>query len=179
LECAYRYGNDIARATQTAHHLVLDMLLEMYEVTIGDAVMMNPRFRVGYVWTLCLVLSFLCGTSAMGAQPDKEIDRLAKAYRAARTEFERRAVCLDAIDGGVIAEGRSVTVVDAIFGTTYATKLPRVGAGLDAGVVRFHPLPPPPSSGRHIQAATTGWFFVFEFDSAGKVENYYLSNLHK
>jgi hypothetical protein len=141
--------------------------------------MMNPRFRVGHVWMLCLVLSFLCGTSLTGAQPDKEIDRLAKAYRAARTEFERRTVCREAIDAGVIAEGRSVAVVDAIFGTAYAKKLPRVGTGLDAGVVRFHPLPPPPSSGPHIQAATTGWFFVFEFDSAGRLESYYLTNLHK
>ena len=86
---------------------------------------------------LCLVLSFLCGTSVRGAQPDKEIDRLAKAYRAARTEFERRAVCLDAIDAGVIAEGRSVAVVDAIFGTNDAGKLPR-GSELEAGVVDFH-----------------------------------------
>ena len=127
--------------------------------------MINPRFRVSHVWIISLVLGFLYGTSVRATQPDKEIDRLANAYRAARTEFERRAVCLDAIDAGVIAEGRSVAVVDAIFGTTYARKLPRAGRGLDAGVVRFHPLPPPPSD--KIQAATTGWFFVFEFDSSG------------
>jgi hypothetical protein len=141
--------------------------------------MMNPQFRLGHVWILCLVLSFLCGTSVRGAQPDKEIDRLANAYRAARTEFERRAVCLDAIDAGVIAEGRSVAVVDAIFGTTYARKLPRVGAGLEAGFVDFHPLPPPPSTGRHIQAAHVGWYFAFKFDSTGKLQDYCLSNLQK
>jgi len=50
------------------------------------------------------------GTCARGQQPDKEIDRLAKAYHAARTEFERRAVCLEAIDTGVIAVGRPLAV---------------------------------------------------------------------
>jgi hypothetical protein len=84
--------------------------------------MMNPRFRFGHVWALCLVLSLLYGKGVSGAEPDMKVDRLAKAYRAARTEFERRAVCLDAIDAGVIARGRPVVVVDAVFGTTYARK---------------------------------------------------------
>src|SRR5579864_5793305 len=98
--------------------------------------MMNPRLKVCYVWTLCLVLSFLAGTCASGTQKNKEeeIDRLAKAYRAARTEFERRAVCLEAIDAGVIGRGRRVAVVDAIFGTNYAKDLPS-GSELEAGVV--------------------------------------------
>jgi hypothetical protein len=138
--------------------------------------MMNPRFRVGHVWILCLVLSFLCGTSVRGAQPDKEIDRLAKAYRAARTEFERRAVCLDAIDAGVIADRSSVAVVDAIFGTTYARKLPH-GRELETGIVDFHP---PSLSGSDSRAsAYIGWYLAFKFDTAGKLENYYVSNWHK
>jgi hypothetical protein len=138
--------------------------------------MMNPRFRVGHVWRLCLVLGFLYGTSVRAAQPDKEIDRLAKAYRAARTEFERRAVCLDAIDSGVIAQDRSVAVVDAIFGTTYASKLPR-GSELEKGVVHFHPQPPSPRN--DVQVPYVGWYFAFKFDSAGRLQDYHLSNLHK
>jgi hypothetical protein len=138
--------------------------------------MTNPRFRLGHVWILCFVLILLCGTSVRGAQPDKEIDRFAKAYRAAQTEFERRAVCLDAIDAGVVARGRPVAVVDAIFGTAYARKMP-AGIALESGVVDFHPLPPPPSN--NVQAAFIGWYFGFEFDSAGKLQNYSLSNLHK
>jgi len=138
--------------------------------------MMNPRFRLGHVWILCLVLSLLYGTSVRGAQPDKEIDRLARAYRAARTEFERRAVCLDAIDAGVVARGRSVVVVDAVFGTTWASRRPRAGE-LEQGIVYFHPLPPPPSDA--IQAAHIGWYLVLEFDSTGALQSYYLSNLHK
>jgi hypothetical protein len=139
--------------------------------------MMNPRFRLGHVWILCLVLSLLYGTSARGAQPDKEIDGLARAYRAARTEFERRAVCLDAIDAGVLARGRSVAVVDAVFGTTYARKLPPEGGGLETGVVDFHPPPPSPSDA--VQVAYIGWYLAFEFDSDGRLQNYYLSNVHK
>ena len=141
-----------------------------------NQLMMNPRFRLGRVWILCLVLSLLGSTSVKGAQPDKEIDRLAKAYRAARTEFERRAVCLDAIDAGVIARDRSVAVVDAIFGTTYARKLPR-GIELEKGVVDFHP--PLLSGSDAVASAYIGWYLAFEFDSTGRLQTYYLSNLHK
>jgi len=137
--------------------------------------MINPRFRVGYVSILCLVLGFLYGTSLTQAQPDKEIDRLAKAYRAAKTEFERRAVCLDAIDTGVIADGRSVAVVDAIFGTTYAKKLPP-GRELAWGFVDFHPLPPPPPG---IQVGGIGWYLAFKYNSAGELEDYLLTNRQK
>jgi hypothetical protein len=138
---------------------------------------MNPRFRLGHVWILCLALSLLYGTSVRGSQPDKQIDRLARAYRAARTEFERRAVCLDAIDAGVVARGRSVAVVDAVFGTTWARKLPPAGGELEWGVVEFHPLPPPPSDA--MSAVRIGWYLAFEFDSTGKLQNYYLTNVHK
>lgn len=140
--------------------------------------MMNPRLRIGYIWIVCLVLGFLLSTSVRGTQSDKKIDRLAKAYRAARTEFERRAVCLDAIDSGVIADDRPVAVVDAIFGTNYAKGLPREKE-LETGMVEFHPLPPQPPSERVIQVAEVGWYFMFKFDSAGKLQDYYLSNLHK
>ena len=137
--------------------------------------MTTLRFR-NHVWILCLVLSFVNGTSARGDSGEK-IDRLAKAYRAARTELERRAVCLDAIDAGVVARDRPVAVVDLIFGTTYAKKLPPAGGGLEAGVVDFHP--PLPSGSDAVASAYIGWYLAFEFDSTGKLQNYYLSNLHK
>ena len=138
--------------------------------------MINPRFRVGYAWMLCLVLGLLYGSSVRAAQLDKEIERLAKAYRAARTEFDRRAVCLDAIDKGVIADLRPVADVDAIFGTTYAKKLPH-GSELETGVVDFHS---PLLSGSDREASGyIGWYLAFKFNSAGKLENYYLSNWHK
>lgn len=142
--------------------------------------MMNSWLKVCYVSTLCLVLSFLAGTCATGAQKNKEqeIDRLAKAYRAARTEFERRAVCLDAIDAGVIGRGRRVAVVDAIFSTNYARELPS-GSELEAGVVDFHPLPPPTSDRVAVAHGYIGWYLAFKFDSNGTLQDYYLSNLHK
>lgn len=138
--------------------------------------MMNPRFKVSHFWILCLVLGFLHVASVRAAQPDKEIDRLAKAYRAAQTEFERRAVCLDAIDKGVIADLRPVAVVDAIFGTAYASKLPR-GNELGTGVVDFHP--PLLSGSDRSASGYIGWYLAFKFDSTGKLQNYYLSNVHK
>jgi hypothetical protein len=138
--------------------------------------MMNLRFKLGHVLVLCLVLSMALGESIRGAEPDTHIDRLARAYRAARTDSERRAVCLEAIDAGVIARGRSVAVVDAVFGTTYARKLPP-SHELDWGVVHFRPSPPSPSD--KVAAAYVGWYLAFQLDSAGTLQNYYLSNVHK
>lgn len=139
---------------------------------------MNRWFRLAPLGMLCLALSLVYGEDVTGAaQPDRHIDRLARAYRAARTESERRAVCLDAIDAGVVARGRPVTVVDAVFGTTYGKKLPPAGGGHETGIVEFHPLPSPPSDA--VAAAHVGWYFAFEFDSSGKLQNYYLTNVHK
>ena len=140
--------------------------------------MMKAPFRLSNVLILSLALWLLYGQSMRPEQPGmKTADRLATAYRAARTELERRAVCLEAIDEGVVARGRSVAVVDAVFGTNYAKKLPRPGGELEWGVVDFHPLPPPPSD--TISAAREGWYLAFEFDSEGTVQNYYLSDVHK
>ena len=139
--------------------------------------MMKAPFRLGHVWLLCIVLSLLCAESARPELLDININRLARAYREARTDLGRRTVCLEAIDAGLVARGRSVTVVDAVFGTTYAKKLPRAGGELEWGVVDFHPLPPPPSDA--MSAARIGWYLAFEFDSSGTVQNYYLSNVHK
>ena len=138
--------------------------------------MMKARFRLGHVCLLCIVLSLLCAESARPEQLNINIDRLATAYREARTELDRRTVCLEAIDAGLVARGHSVAVVDAVFGTTYAKKLPPRGK-IEWGVVEFHPLPPPPNDA--MAAARIGWYLAFEFDSSGGVQNYYLSDVHK
>ena len=105
--------------------------------------MMKARFRLGQFWLLCVVVSLLCAESARPEQQDLIIDRLARAYREARTDFDRRTVCLEAIDAGLVARGHSVAVVDAVFGTTYAKRLPPPGGELEWGTVDFHLLPPP------------------------------------
>ncbi len=138
--------------------------------------MRTPQSRPVYVCILCVVLSALNGTRVVAAQSDNEVDRFATAYRTARTEFERRAVCLDAIDAGVVARDRPVGVVDAVFGTRYATKLPK-GTDLQWGVVHFHPALE--SGSDKASSGYIGWYLAFQFDSAGKVQNYYLSNVHK
>ena len=139
--------------------------------------MMKARFRLGHVWLLCIVLGHLRAESARPEQLDTNIDRLARAYREARTDIDRRTICLEALDGGLVARGRSVTVVDAVFGTAYAKKLPHTGRELEWGTVDFHPLPPPPSDA--MAAGHIGWYLALEFDSNGAVQNYYLSNVHK
>ena len=138
--------------------------------------MARQRFSFTYVWIFCVLVSLAHSQRTEGAPPTSEIDRFSKAYRAASTEFDRRTVCLEAIDSGVVARGRPVAVIDAIFGTAYAKKLPR-GDELETGVVHFHP---PLASGNDAMAsAYAGWYLAFQFDSAGTLQNYHLSNLHK
>ena len=134
--------------------------------------------KISHLWIVSVVFSLLAGAWALGAQQDKEneINRLAKSYRAARTEFDRRAVCLDAIDAGIIARGRPVGVVDRIFGTNYAKDLPP-GSELEIGGVYFRTQLP--STTDTAQVARVGWYLSFKFDSKGALQDYYLSNLHK
>jgi hypothetical protein len=45
--------------------------------------------------------------------------------------------------------------------------------------VDFHALPSPSSDGVAVAQGHIGWYLAFEFDSSGKLQNYYLSNVHK
>jgi hypothetical protein len=138
--------------------------------------MMKARSRLGLIGLFCIVIGPLLAEGAGLKQQDTNIGRFAREYREARTELQRRAVCLEAIDAGQIARGNSVAIVDAVFGTTCAKKLP-TGREPEWGVVEFHPLPLLP--GDAMSAAHAGWYLAVEFDSSGAVQNYYLSNVHR
>jgi hypothetical protein len=60
--------------------------------------------------------------------------------------------------------------------TNYAGKLPR-GDELETGVVDFHPALL--SGSEKAASGHIGWYLAFKFDSKGRLQNYYLSNLHK
>src|SRR6266566_1613089 len=55
---------------------------------------------------------------------DQSIAELKRLYETAPSQHERRTVSLRAIDEGAIKQGRPVAVVDAIFGTHFASELP-------------------------------------------------------
>ena len=104
------------------------------------------------------------------------VEELRRRYEAAGTEHERRAVCLQAIDQGAIYRGGPVSTLDAIFGTRFAADLPRAGETQSA-TVDFVPFVPSPDPS--IAAGHTGWYLAIQYDAAGRLGNYYLTNLHK
>lgn len=114
-------------------------------------------------------------------KPEPSIAELKRLYEAASSPNERRAVCLRAIDAGVIQQGRPVSTIDAIFGSHCAADLPTGKERIKREWILFAPQssPPPRESGVAEARAYVGWHMDFDYDSSGTIQNYYLSNLHK
>lgn len=109
--------------------------------------------------------------------PAEDVTRFALQYQAASTEVQRRAVCIDAIDKGLIHQGMSIEVIDQIFGTNLQSKKPKRLGEYEWGVIPFRELQATPPPG--VSAGRTGWFLAVSFDKGGQVEQYYLTNVHK
>jgi hypothetical protein len=111
----------------------------------------------------------------------KSISALAMLYRNAKTEAERRSLCLQAIDEKAFFETGPVSTVDEIFGTDFASKLPGKRDGTQPGIVYFADQPPVyrTSEGLIEQRGHVGWYLVVEYDYSGTIRNYFLTNLHK
>jgi len=92
-----------------------------------------------YAAILCvaaLVVAAASGAADSGAQGSKSVD-LARAYRHAKTEKERRDLCIAMIDGGLIRRGVSIREIDELCGTAFSGRpLPKKG-DTEVGVVHF------------------------------------------
>jgi hypothetical protein len=112
---------------------------------------------------------------------DQSIAELKRLYEAAQSQYERRAVSLQAIDEGTVRQGRPVSTVDAIFGTQFASVLPPANGSLELAVIYFGPKVAPPSgyNGPPVAIGYIGWSLEIEYDHDGKIQNYHLSNLWK
>lgn len=101
-------------------------------------------------------------------------------YEATISEFERRAICLRAIDERAFFRTGPVSSIDEIFGTHFAAKLPTRQEGRRTGTVEFAPAAPvlPSADGRREKApGSKGWCMAIEYDYNGEIQNYYLTNL--
>lgn len=107
---------------------------------------------------------------------------LKQLYQAAKSENERRAVCLRAIDEGLIHSGGPVSLIDEIFGSRFAEKLPKGQEPSRSDAVYFTPQASstPKPDARVTQASDyVGWYLGLQYDQQGNVLKYYLSNVHK
>lgn len=112
---------------------------------------------------------------------DPSIAELKRLYETAPSEHERRTVSLRAIDEGAIKEGQPVAVVDAIFGTHFASELP-VGQGAsETAYIRFGKkiAPPPGYTGQIVAIGYLGWAMEIKYDEKGLIQSYHLNNLWK
>ena len=105
------------------------------------------------------------------------VAELKQRYLVAGTEQDRRDVCLIAIDQGLIKRTGLISVVDELFGTRFADRLPSRKEEFRTGTVDF--LPSKPSSDNSVAAGHKGWFLAITYDFNGEIQNYYLTNLHK
>jgi len=141
--------------------------------------------------TVAAAILFLCScasgnkellpTVTNAANKPNSIEELQRLYRSAGSEQERRAVCLRAIDEGVIYRDGPVSNVDQIFGTHFASELPAEGQVTKGMPIPFatQVSPTPRSDGRAEAVPYVGSYLAVDYDHAGKIRYYYLSNLHK
>ena len=101
------------------------------------------------------------------------VAELKRLYEEARTERDRRDICLRAIDEGVIRNAGNVREVDEVLGTHFASLLPTRKQGRRQAAVDL--APPAHGPGDSTAAAPVGWFFSVEYGDDGYVIDYFLS----
>jgi hypothetical protein len=106
------------------------------------------------------------------------VAELRQLYEIALSDDERRAVCLRAIDEGVITTFRKVAGIDEIFGTHLAPELPTKNEGRRIVRVDFNP-PDAVAAQDKGSAGSKGWYFSVDYDDQGEIRNYFLSNLRE
>jgi len=117
----------------------------------------------------------LCSASLAGAS-DARIAQLSRKYSHASSEKEKMAICIEAIDSGIICQGASITDVDLLFGTNFSKWLPDKGGEDEIRTVNFVD---PIGGSETVQAAMRGWYLVVVYGENGIIRKYYLTNIHK
>jgi hypothetical protein len=116
-----------------------------------------------------------------GTKLAPSVAELARLYKAANSEYERRAVCLRAIDEGLIRLGGHVSSIDEIFGTHFSSNLQKGNGAIAKDIILFATQisPTPAPGGRPVGVDYVGWYMAVEYNDKGDIQNYYLTNLHK
>lgn len=118
-------------------------------------------------------------SSTVGTKENYSLPQLAQFYKSSTTASEQRKICLQAIDSGVIVTTGPVSVIDQIFGTQYAGKLPTKKQVERTVQVRFRGDGNPASDpSTNVSDAARKWFLAVQYDYNGDIQNYYLSNTH-
>jgi hypothetical protein len=106
-------------------------------------------------------------------------------FRKLPTETARLKFAIDAIDAGLLKPGTTASDVDRLFGTKLTARFPDnlLKSGTDPAVIFMHPAYDDFAGGRRDangyqdQESPQGWWLDIEFNGAGVVQYYYLSNV--
>jgi hypothetical protein len=97
-------------------------------------------------------------------------------YAKAKTEKERRTICLEAIDRDVIDRGKPLSTVKEIFGEDFSADIGTGEDGTSYGIVSFSK---PIKGGPDASDFFFGWYMTVYYGKGGYIHKYYLTNLHK
>jgi hypothetical protein len=113
--------------------------------------------------------------NALGGETNLN-ERFKLDYLKAKTDKERRNICLEAIDQGVIARGKPLSTVKEIFGEDFSEDIGKDADGFSYGIVNFSK---PIKGGPDTSDFFVGWYMTVYYDKSGYIYKYHLSNLHK
>jgi hypothetical protein len=113
--------------------------------------------------------------NVLGGEMDL-IKRFKSDYQAAKTDNERRAICLEAVDQKVVARGSPLANVKEIFGQDFSENIGKDADGFSYGIVNFSK---PIKGALEASDFFVGWYMTVYYDKSGYIYKYYLTNLHK
>jgi hypothetical protein len=127
------------------------------------------------VLRICLFLSIIVVLFS-SANAAEKLDQFAAAYAGAKTEAQKRLVCIEAIDAGVVRGGVSIDVLKRVFGPDFED------FGMDSrsnrlAMVNF--VAPWRSTNALVSDVYRGWYLAVSYMADGAVLTYHLSNLGK
>jgi hypothetical protein len=119
---------------------------------------------------IVIVMPFLSVNAA------EKLNQFAAAYARAKTEVEKRTVCIEAIDAGVVRGGVSIEVLKRVFGSDFED------SGIDSRsnrLARVNFVSPWRSTNPLVSDVYRGWYLAVSYTADGAVFSYHLSNLGK
>ena len=124
------------------------------------------------------IIGLLCSSyPCTGQMHSPEQERVKTEYRAAVSEKAKMAVCIEAIDAGLIKHGTPIQTIDWMFGSTLAKNIPVERDRTQKGAINFARQREARSEA--VANPYVGWFLGVEFNSEGRVIRYCLSNSPK
>jgi hypothetical protein len=133
------------------------------------------KMNVLSVALACLVAGSSCAAENSAKMAGDTSSKLSERYHLAKDQYERRLVCIEAIDKGLIACGRNVQILKEIFGhPPYFEKL-RSGES-SAAVVFFNIEQIKQDSKPAAAAALSGWYLYCKYNSKMQIVSYHVTN---